>query len=150
GKLRGAPRPVDMRSRRLPRSAELTILSGGRFGMCPGGSGMPQTSISTYTDADSYAAALRGGQSDMRGKSSRPSTGKKTRTDFPRGSLKRDEVDVPWIVQFGGSTGRGVGFGFLDDVESAPMQINGTDVTSNDVWVIGPGPTVFASEGPTR
>ena len=111
---------------------------------------MPQISISTFTDADSYAAALRGGQYEMFGKSSRPFTGKITRADFPRVSLKQDEVDVPWIVQFGGSKGPGIGFGFLADADSAPMQINGTDVTSNDVWVIGPGPTVFASEGPTR
>ena len=111
---------------------------------------MPQTSVSTFTDANSYAAALRGGQYEMFGKSSRPFAGKMTRADFPRVSLKQDEVDVPWIVQFGGGCGSGIGFGFLADVGSAPMQINGTDVTSNDVWVIGPGPTVFASEGPTR
>lgn len=111
---------------------------------------MPQTSVSTFTNADSYAAALRGGQYEMLGKSSRPFTGKMTRTDFPSVSLKRDEVDVPWIVEFGGGCGPGLGFGFLADVDSAPMQINGTDVTSNDVWVIGPGPTVFASEGPTH
>lgn len=111
---------------------------------------MPHRSVSTFTDADSYAAALRGGQYEMLGKSSGPFTGKMTRTDFPRVSLKRDEVDVPWIVHFGGSRGPGLCFGFLADVDGAPMQINGTDVTSHDLWVIGPGSTVFASGGPSR
>lgn len=111
---------------------------------------MLQRSVSTFTDAFSYAAAFRSGQYEMLGKSSRPFAGKMTRTDFPRVSLKRDEIDVPWIVQSGGSSGPGLCIGFLADVDSAPMQVNGRDMTSNHVWVIGSGSTVFASEGPTR
>lgn len=111
---------------------------------------MLRRSVSTFTDVYSYAAAFRSGQYEMLGKSSRSFAGKMTRTDFPRVSLKRDEIDVPWIVQSGGSSGPGLCLGVLADVDSAPMQVNGTDMTPNDVWVIGSGPTVFASEGPTR
>jgi AraC-like DNA-binding protein len=111
------------------------------------GADMLHSRVSTFTDPYSYAADLRNGQYEVLGMSSRPFAAETIRFDLPGLWLKREQIDVPWIMRLAAGEPLRLAIGLFGDADSAPLQVNGMSVTSNDLWVVGPGTSHFTSDG---
>ena len=103
----------------------------------------------TFTDPYSYAADLRNGQYEVFGSSSRTFAAKTVRFDLSPLWLKREQIDVPWIMRLAGGRVERAAIAFFGDTGSAPLQVNGVSATANDIWIVGPGTTHYASDGPS-
>jgi AraC-like DNA-binding protein len=110
---------------------------------------MPRSKLSTFADPYSYAADLRNGQYEVLGTTARPFAGETVRFDLPHLWLKREQIDVPWIMRLAEGRAVRLAVGFSGDADSAPLQVNGVSTTPNDLWVVGPGTSHFASDGPS-
>src|SRR5262249_56112666 len=110
---------------------------------------MPHSTVATFTDPYSYAADLRNGKYEVFGSSSRTFAAETVRFDLSPLWLKREQIDVPWNMRLAGGRVERAAIAFFGDVSSAPLQVNGVRATATDIWIVGPGTTHFASEGPS-
>jgi len=108
---------------------------------------MPSIEVSTFSDPYSYAADLRNGQYEVLCKSSRPFTAETIRFDLLPLWLKRERIDVPWIMRLAASKVPRAAIAFFDDANGAPLQVNGVSAGANDVWIVGPGTTHYSNDG---
>jgi AraC-like DNA-binding protein len=107
---------------------------------------MPRTKASTFSDPYSYAADLRNGQYEVLGSSSRRFAAETIRFDLSPLWLKREQIDVPWIMRLAGGKLERAAFAFFGDADSEPLQVNGISATANDIWVMGSNTTHYTSD----